>query len=359
MGITRVANITGLDCIGIPTTAVYRPNSRSLSVSQGKGLTIDAARASGLMEAIEQYHAEHIVLPLKLASFNELRFTHDFIDLASLTRHESKLFHPDLRILWIEGTELTTGEHLWVPYEGVHLDWTLPWPTGSGCFQFGSNGLASGNHLLEATIHGICELVERDAFSFLQEKDPLTHPQSRLDLATVTDETCLELLDRYRQAGVMVGVWNMTPPSGIAAFHTVIVDLDQNPWRPLAAFGGMGCHPDSSIALSRALTEAAQSRLTSISGSRDDIFRENHRFLQDTDIVSQVRRQIGSQTPEVDFQEIPCFKAPTLQDDLSWILSRLRSTGLQQVVLVDLTRHEFEIPVVRVIIPGLRGIPLH
>jgi YcaO-like protein with predicted kinase domain len=44
MGITRIANVTGLDRIGIPVVMVCRPNSRSVSVSQGKGLTLDAAR---------------------------------------------------------------------------------------------------------------------------------------------------------------------------------------------------------------------------------------------------------------------------------------------------------------------------
>src|ERR1700742_693684 len=68
MGITRVANVTGLDTIGIPVVMVCRPNARSLSVSQGKGLTLDAAKASGLMESIELYHAETITLPLKLAT---------------------------------------------------------------------------------------------------------------------------------------------------------------------------------------------------------------------------------------------------------------------------------------------------
>src|SRR5215467_3082672 len=75
-GITRVANVTGLDCIGIPVVMVCRPNARSLSVSQGKGIDLDAARASGLMESIELFHAERINLPLKLGSWNDLRFSH-------------------------------------------------------------------------------------------------------------------------------------------------------------------------------------------------------------------------------------------------------------------------------------------
>src|SRR5207244_5110666 len=76
MGITRIANVTGLDCIGIPVVMVCRPNSRALAVAQGKGLDLDAAKASGLMESVEAYHAERITLPLKLASQEELRYTH-------------------------------------------------------------------------------------------------------------------------------------------------------------------------------------------------------------------------------------------------------------------------------------------
>jgi ribosomal protein S12 methylthiotransferase accessory factor len=60
MGITRIANVTGLDRIGIPVVMVCRPNARSLAVAQGKGLDLALAKASGLMEAVEAYHAEHI-----------------------------------------------------------------------------------------------------------------------------------------------------------------------------------------------------------------------------------------------------------------------------------------------------------
>src|SRR5580700_8911003 len=58
MGITRLGNITGLDRIGIPVAIAVRPNSRSVSVSQGKGLDLTQAKASALMEAAEGFHAE-------------------------------------------------------------------------------------------------------------------------------------------------------------------------------------------------------------------------------------------------------------------------------------------------------------
>ncbi len=84
MGITRIANVTGLDRTGIPVVTACRPNARSVSVSQGKGLSLDAARASAVMEAVEGWHGEHIVKPLKLASLAEMRREHAVVDVTQL-----------------------------------------------------------------------------------------------------------------------------------------------------------------------------------------------------------------------------------------------------------------------------------
>jgi ribosomal protein S12 methylthiotransferase accessory factor len=48
-GITRVGEVTGLDRIGLPVWIAIRPNARTLSVSQGKGLDDTAARVSAAM----------------------------------------------------------------------------------------------------------------------------------------------------------------------------------------------------------------------------------------------------------------------------------------------------------------------
>ena len=70
--ITRVADVTGLDVLGIPTVMVARPNSRAISVAQGKGLDIWAARTSGIMEALESFHAERLDWPVRLLTWREL-----------------------------------------------------------------------------------------------------------------------------------------------------------------------------------------------------------------------------------------------------------------------------------------------
>ena len=45
-GVTRIANLTGLDRTGIPVVMVCRPNARSTAVFHGKGISLAAAKAS-------------------------------------------------------------------------------------------------------------------------------------------------------------------------------------------------------------------------------------------------------------------------------------------------------------------------
>ena len=56
-----------------------------------------------------------------------------------------------------------------------------------------------------------------------------------------------------------------------------------------------------------------------------------------------------------DFTAVPAFDGDSFDADVAWELAALRSIGISEVVAVDLTREEFGIPVVRVIVPGLEG----
>jgi ribosomal protein S12 methylthiotransferase accessory factor len=356
LGITRLANVTGLDRIGIPVVVACRPNSRSLAVSQGKGLDLAQARASALMETVEAWHAERIPLPLKLASYEELRYTHRLADVAALPRTDRSIFHPELALLWIEGYDLLQQEPVWVPFELVHTNYTLPLPTGSGCFTPTSNGLASGNHLLEAISHGICEVVERDATTLWHLLDEPARAATRLDLATVDDPACCAVLERFERAGIAVGVWETTTDVRIAAFLCSIAEREDDPLHRLYAAEGYGCHPRREVALLRALTEAAQSRLTLIAGSRDDNPRREYDLLLEADAAERQRSPILAGPPRRRLQDAPDFDGDTFDADVAWALARLRAVGIRQVVVVDLTRPELRVPVVRVVIPGLEGV---
>ena len=353
MGITRVANVTGLDHVGIPVFMICRPNSRSIAISQGKGLDFASARASGLMESIEGYHAEHITLPLKFASYEELRYTHNLAPLEELPRPMNSAFHPQLRLLWIEGYDLLQQTKIWVPYELVHLDYTVPFPPGMGCFVASSNGLASGNHLLEAISHGICEVVERDAQALWNLESDQRKNESRIDLDTVGDTDCRELLDKYERAGIAVVVWGVTSDVGIPAFFSLITDRTNNPLHLMPPANGSGCHPVREVALLRALTEAAQGRLTYIAGSRDDIPRADYKRMFSLRDLQHYRQLAEARGPRRDFLDIPSRKFATFQEDVEWELEKLESVGIKSVIVVDLTKPEFRLPVVRVIIPQM------
>jgi YcaO-like protein with predicted kinase domain len=356
LGITRVANVTGLDCIGIPVVTVCRPNARSLALSQGKGLELDSARASGIMEAIELYHAERIQAPLKLASANELQTFHQLAKLDQLPRIGLSRFTANLPLLWIEGVELNRSAPIWLPFELVHMNLTVPFPSGTGCFLLSSNGLASGNHLLEAVVHGLCEVIERDASTVFSSQNAEWQQSRRVAEESIDDDVCRELLARYRAAGVAVAIWDITSNVGIAAYRCVIVDRAPNSFRQLAPVEGLGCSLVREVALARALTEAAQARLTMITGSRDDNLPHLYRQAENAEFVARARSQILCQG-ERSLSATPSTVHCTLEEDLRWLLNALNAARLDEVIVVDLTKPEFGIPVVRVVVPGLE--PYH
>lgn len=352
MGITRIANVTGLDTIGIPVVMVCRPNSRSISVSQGKGVELAAAKASGVMEAVETYHAERITLPLKLCSIKELDRNHPVVDVSRLPLARSSRYRDDLALLWIEGRNLMNDEPVWLPHELVHTDYSLPQPTGSGCFPANTNGLASGNHELEAIAHGLYEVIERDALT-LWRLDGSLFGSRPLNLGSIDDPTCRGLLEKFERPGLDVRVWNATSDAGVACFFCMLMDRTEADTEP--EFGS-GCHPSRQIALLRALTEAAQARTTYIAGSRDDFSPEIYSASARARRTRACRELMAKRTPMQAFEEAPTFESDTISDDIAWTLGRLKDIGIEEAVSVELTQERYQIPVVRVVIPGLEGV---
>ncbi|KIC31200.1 YcaO-like family protein [Leisingera sp. ANG-S5] len=348
MGITRIANLTGLDRVGLPTVMVTRPNSRSVAVSLGKGLTLEAAKASGVMEAIEAWHAERINLPLRSASFHELQKEAMVADVARLPRVTGASFDPQRRMLWIEGTDLATGTRFWLPYEMVDTDYTGPPSGGQGAFPRTTNGLASGNSLAEASCHAICELIERDAITLWHH----AAPGPRIDPDTINDARCQEAIGRFAAAGLDAGIWNITSDIGVPAFHCMISEAGSR----AGHIGiGSGCHPDRAIAALRALTEAAQTRLTYISGARDDLNPEEFTPAASAERASYVRLLFSQSKAVVRFQDCPAFSSSSFEKDQSWLLVRLAAAGMKQVLTVDLSRPGLGVSVVRAVIPGLEA----
>ena len=354
MGITRIANLTGLDRVGVPVISVMRPNSRSLSVSQGKGIDLMAAKVSGAMEAIEPFHAENIEHPLRLATYRDLVAQgRPAVDVDRLAHINDGRFHANLPLLWIEGRDLVSDAPKWLPYETVHASYMLPLPSGSGCFVASTNGLASGNSLPEAISHAMAEIIERDANTLWNQASDGERARTRVDLDTVDDELCLSVIASLRAAGLAVGLWDITSDIGVSAFYALIVDEQDG----LAHSGaGAGAHPAREIAALRALTEAVQVRVNYIAGARDDL--EWHEYGPEgigakrafVNRLMSLTHGIGR-----DFRSIATQRFGSFAEDIDWMMGCLRAAGVDEIVMVDLTKPAFDIPVVRLVIPGLEG----
>ena len=349
-GVTRVANLTGLDRTGVPVVMVCRPDSKSSAVFHGKGLDLSAAKASGIMEAIETWHAERLQLPLRLESLSELARTCHVARAHELPLTAGSRFNDDLPILWVEGDDLIGGGRKWVPHELVHMNATLADAPGAGCFAASTNGLASGNHLLEATSHALCEVIERDATTLWRRR--VVRDRIRLDMATVGDESCRSVLDLLDRAKLDVAVWDVTTDVGVPAFQCLVSDRTGE----VRHIGqGSGCHPAAEVALLRALTEAVQVRTTYIVGSREDIRHADYHPATLDERNRSARFLMQPADAIRSFDSIPSFDFQDLQSEVAWITERLRSAGIEEAVAVDLTRPEFAVAVVRVVVPGLEG----
>ena len=354
LGITRVADITGLDYLGVPVFMAVRPNARSLSVAQGKGLDADAARTSAFMEAAELDHAERLSCRVVVETHHRLRARARVVDPAQLPRLRGTAFAPQKRIAWVVGHDLATGEPVHVPRELVDADFTTAPRAEAGCFLRSTNGLASGNHRLEALCAGLSEVIERDAtflFDLLPDHERIAR---RLRLAGVADPDCRALIDTLTDQGMSVAVWDATSDIGVACFACRIGEAPGNDRSHFGAFWGYGCHLSRTVALARAITEAVQSRLTCIAGSRDDLRRRD--FAEpDTEssllmLACELREERAA---GCRFADVPDFQSTDFAADLARLLASLRGAGLDQVIAVDLTRATPGIPVTRVIVPGL------
>jgi len=133
----------------------------------------------------------------------------------------------------------------------------------------------------------------------------------------------------------------------VPSFRATLRDLDTG--RNLGSFVGTGCHRSPEIALSRALTEAAQTRLTLIAGSRDDVFPSYYRrrsVPSEPTLLPGPRRIMRDDTSPGGDRS---FGA-----DLAHVLDRLRATGIRNAAVFDHTDPGIGVTVVKVIVPDLR-----
>ena len=147
IGVTRVGDLTGLDTVGLPLWFAVRPNSRTVAVSQGKGLTHEQARISAVMEAAESAAAEAPeTLIADYCSLTELVATGRMpVPLDRMSCCMFGAFDPDRERAWVAGRSWRTGLPVYAPYELVGLDMRVDAPWDRDCFRISSIGLGATN----------------------------------------------------------------------------------------------------------------------------------------------------------------------------------------------------------------------
>ncbi len=344
-GITRVADITGLDRIGIPVFTAMRPLAAegAITVYTGKGHTPQEAKISAIMEGIERFSGEPRDFGIVRGSYEALCESYRVLDPFTLNLPKLRRYSHNENLEWVQGHSLTSGEEIFVPAEAVFH----PYSRENQLFRTNTNGLATGNVIEEAILHGLLEVIERDAWSLFE----LGVIKGR-DLQVEHCDLAGELLRKFRDASVQVYVKDITSDIGIP---TIAVAIDDEVTRDPALLSlGVGSHLVPEVALVRALTEAAQSRLTTIHGTREDTYKAVFARRIGYERMKRLNRKWFEESDErTKMSELEGFDSDDVLEDIKHIINKLREVGLSEVIVVDLTRREVNVPAVRVIVPGL------
>ncbi len=354
VGITRVANVTGLDHIGIPVVMAVRPNAKSLAVSQGKGETLLNAKISACMEGIELFHAENINIPTISSRYSDLLNSGTQVaNIRNLARSRTHPFDPQAERPWVEARCVRTNQAVAVPLEVINLDTTNSMSEDCGTFIADSNGLAAGRTHDDAVLHGLYECIERDAIALWSCAPNSCKAATYVDINTIDNPVCVAFIEQIRRAGAEIHIWDATSDIGIPTFSCLICC----PHRQVRPGFGSGTHLNKGVALSKAITEAAQSRLTFISGARDDQPKSLYlKQMQASEIDTHTAMR-PSDHPGLDFQRThSATRSVNSTQDLAILYDALASCDVRTILTIDLTKPDIGIPVVRVLVPGLENL---
>ncbi len=352
-GVTRVAEITHLDRVGIPVYTAIRPAAAegAVSIYAGKGATKTQAKASAMMESFERYSAEmhdDHKQKFKKGVFEGSKNDLDRYISPKLLILPNLLFDPEnAEMDWIRSTNLKDDEYVMVPANAVFHPY-IP-ENGVKLFQSNTNGLASGNRLEEAVFHGMMEVVERDAWSIFESK---RQSKPEINCENTENQIIKDILAMFKDAGIHVKLVDLTADVEITTVAAVSDDTILKD--PALLTLGVGTHLDPEVAVIRALTEVAQSRATQIHGTREDTIRAVFMRKAGYERMKRINNHwFDVSERSIDLNEMKNISGKSFREDIETSKKLLSKCGFEDILYIDLTRPDIDIPVVRVIIPGM------
>ena len=324
--------------------------------SFGKGSTAEQAEASALMESIERYsgifQGDEIrvtkrftdfapgdaILPNDVLLFSDAQSRADQADESGETQTPPDPFNPSDRIEWSPVWSLRDGRFKYLPTSLLYFFYS-----GPAAFAADSNGCAAGNTIEEAIVQGFLELVERDAYAIWWYN---RSQRKEVDLSQFNDSYVRDLQTQLAETGRRLWVLDVTSDLGVPSYVAILHWMQNG--KENIEFGS-GAHFDKRIAVLRTLTELNQFLSIGMMGggtgekpSLDGVtplHLEEHPFLTPNGVESAS----GATFAPLD----------NTRDQVLACVDIARRAGLDFLVL-NQTRPDVEVPVVRVIVPGLR-----
>jgi oxazoline/thiazoline synthase len=326
--------------------------------SFGKGSTAEQGEASALMEAIERYSgifqgdeiriarrftdfpSGDAILPNEVQLFSDAQFRSpaDEPDDSHPVPHP---FDPSAKVEWSPAWSLRDQRFKYLPTSLLYFFYG-----GPGAFSADSNGCAAGNTLEEAIVQGFLELVERDAYAIWWYN---RSQRAEVDLSQFNDSYVRDLQTQLADTGRRLWVLDITSDLGVPTY-VAILHWMQNGHENIEF--GSGAHFDSRIALLRALTELNQFLSIGLmgggTGEKSSLDGTNPLHLREYPFL----------TPSGNPADQPAAGSTigflhNTRGQVDACVDIARRAGLDFLVR-DQTRLDVEVPVVRVIVPGLR-----
>lgn len=357
-GITEVTDITDLDILGVPVYVSVRPQARGEAFTFGKGLRRVDAEVGAYMEALEFFFAEPGIglVSTRWGSARDVagqdRADDAVLNFVPLLHREIDL---DAALLIASVRDLESGHECAIPAELIYY----PAPDcGQSLFGSSTNGLASGNSLLEASIQGLLELIERDIWSF----EFVRGASKLVEAASLPDEV-REIIERAERNGLQFKVRSIPNNYGMPFFAAFVFDL-KNPSRKTFN-GGWACDLDRGRALVRAVTEAAQSRVAFIHGGRKVPTLPTSRAAdfsldaqqREAQLVRQHMLGVSDSRQQTLLTDIPDLAVDgALQQKLDAVIERLRRVVQEPIYRAVFTPPESPLQVVRLVVPLLENL---
>jgi oxazoline/thiazoline synthase len=336
----------------------------------GKGATDAQARMSAVGEAIERYsgvfRGEEPRERGTLRSLGDRAIDPDTWTLYSDTQYAARdewnrrqrrldaiphRFTADTETDWSPVWSLTHREHRLLPTSLLY--YSAPPESNSGCFIPESNGTAAGTSLEDAMLQGLMELVERDSVAIWWYN---RLRQRAVDLDSVDDPYVQELRDAYAARNRNIWMIDVTFDLGIPAFIAFSRRIDDHPTEDIVF--APAAHLDPRVGMLRALTELNQM----IPGVRPPEGQSTGYTYDDPEAVEWWQTATTANQPWIlpneslpprRLGDFPVISHADLLDDIAYVRGILEAKGLE-VLALDQTRPDIGLPVVKMIVPGLR-----